>query len=35
MSCEPTKILLKCACGQKEVVQLGDVNRGFGCDADG
>ena len=24
------KILLKCACGQEEVVQLGNVSRGFG-----
>ena len=29
------KISLKCACGQEEVVQLGDVSRGFGCHADG
>ena len=35
MSCEPTKILLKCACSQEEVVQLGHVSRGFGCHADG
>ena len=28
------KILLKCACGQEEVVQLGDVSRGFGRHAD-
>ena len=24
------KILLKCACGQEEVMQLGNVSRGFG-----
>ena len=24
------KISLKCACGQEEVAQLGDVSRGFG-----
>ena len=35
MSCEPTKILLKCACGQENVVQLGDMSRGFGRHADG
>ena len=29
------KISLKCACGQEEVVQLGDVIRGFGRHADG
>ena len=29
------KILVKCACGQEEVVQLGDVNRWFGCHTDG
>ena len=28
------KISLKCACGQQEVVQLGDVSRGFGFHAD-
>ena len=27
--------ILKCACGQEEVVQLGDVIRGFGRHADG
>ena len=25
------KISLKCACVQEEVVQLGDVSRGFDC----
>ena len=29
------KILLKCACGQEEAVQLGDLSRGFGCPANG
>ena len=29
------KISLKCACGQEEVVQLGNVSRGFGRHADG
>ena len=29
------RILLKCACGQKEVVQLGDVSRVFERHADG
>ena len=29
------KISLKFACGQEEVVQLGNVRRGFGCHADG
>ena len=29
------KILLKCAFGQEEVVQLGEVSRGFGRHADG
>ena len=29
------KIYLKCACGQEEVVQLGDVSREFGRHADG
>ena len=29
------KISLKCACGQEEVVQLGDVSKGFGRQADG
>ena len=29
------KISLKCACGQEELVQLGDVTRGFGRPADG
>ena len=28
-------ILLKCACGQEEMVQLGDVSREFGRHADG
>ena len=28
------KISLRCACGQEEVVQLGDVSRGFGRHAD-
>ena len=29
------KISLKVACGQEEVVQLGDLSRGFGHHADG
>ena len=29
------KILLKCACGREEAVQLGDVSRGFGRHCDG
>ena len=29
------KLLLKWACGQEEVVQLGDVSRGFDRHADG
>ena len=29
------KILLKCSCGQEEVVQFGDVSRGFGRHTDG
>ena len=29
------KILLKCACCQEEVVQLGDVSRGFDRHSDG
>ena len=29
------KILLKCACGQEEVGQLGDVSRGFDRHPDG
>ena len=28
------KIFLKCACDQEEVVQLGNVRRGFDCHAD-
>ena len=29
------KILLKCACGREEAVNLGDASRGFDCHCDG
>ena len=35
MSRNEVRVLLKCTCGQEEVVLLDYVSRGFNCHADG